>query len=60
MTALTHRVPTFASLVSVLYMSNQTIIILVIVALIYFMWIPAIIFSIRRSLRKDRQEKNKQ
>ena len=41
-------------------MSNQTIIILVIVALIYFMWIPAIIFSIRRSMRKDRQEKNKQ
>lgn len=39
-------------------MSKETIIILVIVGLAIFVWLPAIIVSGRRALKKDKKSKN--
>ena len=40
-------------------MRSQTIIILVIVGIAIFVWLPAIVISVRRALREDKDDQNK-
>jgi flagellar basal body-associated protein FliL len=39
-------------------MSKETVIILIIVALTLFVWVPAIIFSVRRVLKSEKKKQD--